>query len=143
MGSREGVLSVINFLDLSQGVAGPYCAKLLAGLGADVIKVEPPGTGDTSRQSGPFLGNRPEPKSSALFSYLNTSKKSVTLDPGIPRQAEVLKRLAQDCDILVENYRGSVMDRLGLGYDAVSQANPQLIYLKISSQGATGPEANY
>ena len=87
MEGREGVLSDISVLDLSQGVAGPFCAKLVAGLGAGVVKIEPPETGDVSRQAEPILGDRPESESSALFSYLNTSKKSVTLDPGIPQQA--------------------------------------------------------
>ena len=120
---------------MSQGVAGPFCAKLLAGLGADVIKVEPPGTGDPSRQSGPFFGNRPEPGSSALFAYLNTSKKSVTLDPGLPQQAEVLKRLAQDCDIFVESFTPGHIESLGLGYDALSQTNPRLIHVSITPFG--------
>ncbi len=143
MESREVVLSDINVLDLSQGVAGPFCAKLLAGLGADVIKVEPPGTGDTSRQSGPFLGSRPELESSALFSYLNTSKKSVTLDPGIPQQAQALKRLAQDCDILVESFIPGHLESLGLGYDALSKTNPGLIHVSVTPFGQWGPYSDY
>ncbi len=97
MESRDKILGDITVLDLSQGVAGPFCAKLLAGLGAEVVKVEPPGTGDPSRRSEPFLGGLPGLENSALFAYLNTSKKSVSLDLDVPHQAQVLKRLAQDC----------------------------------------------
>jgi len=143
MKGREGVLDDINVLDLSQGVAGPFCAKLLAGLGANVIKVEPSGTGDTSRQSGPFLGVGPDLEGSALFSYLNTSKKSVTLDPGIPQQAEVLKRLAQDCDILVESFTPGHIESLGLGYDSLSKSNPGLIYVSVTPFGQWGPYSDY
>ena len=125
----EGALSDISVLDLSEGVAGPFCAKLLAGLGAEVIKVEPPGTGDSSRSSGPFLGGSSTLESSALYSYINTSKKSVTLDPAIPSQSQAIKKLAQTCDILVESFTPGHLESLGLGYRDLSEANPGLIFV--------------
>ena len=143
MESRDGILGDINVLDLSQGVAGPFCAKLLAGLGAEVIKIEPPGTGDPSRQAEPFLGDRRSLESSALFAYLNTSKKSVTLDLDIPRQAQALKKLAQDCDILVESFPPGYLEPLGLGYDALSKINPGLIYVSVTPFGQWGPYRDY
>ena len=143
MESKDEILSDINVLDLSQGVAGPFCAKLLAGLGAEVIKIEPPETGDPSRQAEPFLGGRPVLENSALFAYLNTSKKSVTLDLEMPRQAQALKRLAQDCGILVESFAPGYLESLGLGYDALSPANTGLIYVSIPPFGQTGPYRDY
>ena len=127
METREKILGDITVLDLSQGVAGPFCAKLLAGLGAEVVKVEPPGTGDPSRRSEPFLGGRPGLENSALFAYLNTSKKSVSLDLDVPRQAQILKRMAQDCGILVESFAPGYLESLRLGYDTLSEADPGLI----------------
>ena len=143
METSKGVLSDINVLDLSQGVAGPFCAKLLAGLGAEVIKVEPPGTGDPSRQAEPFLGDCRDLESSALFAYLNTSKKGITLDLDVPRQAQALKRLAQDCDLLVESFTPGYLQPLGLGYDALSGANPGLIYVSVTPFGQWGPYRDY
>ena len=137
--SSDGVLSDIKVLDLSQGVSGPFCAKFLAGLGAEVIKVEPPGTGDSSRHSEPFLGEGDGVESSALFAYLNTSKKSVTLDLDIPDQARSVKQLAQGTDILVESYAPGYLESLGLGYDTLSEANPGLIYVSVTPFGQTGP----
>ncbi|HIL30490.1 MAG TPA: hypothetical protein EYG27_03015, partial [Dehalococcoidia bacterium] len=112
---NKAILSDIKVLDLSQGVPGPFAAKFLAGLGAEVVKVEAPGTGDYSRQSRPFLGNRYDAEGSALFSYLNTSKKSVTLSLDSPSQADSLKRLAEKSDILIENYTPGYLESLGLG----------------------------
>ena len=141
--SSDGVLSDIKVLDLSQGVSGPFCAKFLAGLGAEVIKVEPPGTGDSSRHSEPFLGEGDGVESSALFAYLNTSKKSVTLDLDIPDQARSVKQLAQGTDILVESYAPGYLESLGLGYDTLSEANPGLIYVSVTPFGQTGPYRDY
>ena len=104
--TTAGVLHDIRVLDLSQGVPGPFCAKLLAGMGAEVIKVEPPGTGDFSRRAGPFLGDGDDaqPQNSALFLYLNTSKKGITLDLEQPAGQVVFRRLVQECDVLIESY---------------------------------------
>ena len=100
----NNLLSDISVLDLSQGVAGPFSTKLLAGLGAEVIKLEPPSTGDSSRSSEPFLGDEATLENSALFSYINTSKKSVTLDPSIRQHALAIEKLAQECDVLAVSY---------------------------------------
>lgn len=143
MESRDQILGDITVLDLSQGVAGPFCAKLLAGLGAEVVKVEPPGTGDPSRRSEPFLDGRPALENSALFAYLNTSKKSVTLDLGLAKHAQVLKRMAQDCDILVESFAPGYLDSMGLGYDNLSEANHGLIYVSVTPFGQSGPYRDY
>ena len=143
MESRDQILGDITVLDLSQGVAGPFCAKLLAGLGAEVVKVEPPGTGDPSRRSEPFLDGRPALENSALFAYLNTSKKSVTLDLGLAKHAQVLKRMAQDCDILVESFAPGYLDSMGLGYDNLSEANHGLIYASVTPFGQSGPYRDY
>lgn len=141
--TNDNILSDISVLDLSQGVAGPFCAKLLAGLGAEVIKVEPPGTGDSSRCSAPHLGDAANLENSALFSYINTSKKSVTLDPAVPQQAQALKALAKDCDILVESFPPGHLKSLGLGYSDLSEANPNLIYVSVTPFGQTGSYSSY
>jgi len=136
-------LSDIRVLDLSEDVAGPFCTKLLAGLGAEVIKIETPGTGDPSRRTGPFIAETPGAEQSALFLYLNTGKKGITLDRRQPTGAAILQRLAQDCDILVESAPPGDMDRLGLGYAALEPLNPQLIYTAITPFGQTGPYRDY
>ena len=141
--TNNNLLSDISVLDLSQGVAGPFSTKLLAGLGAEVIKVEPPDTGDLSRSSEPFLGGTPTLETSALFSYINTSKKSVTLNPDVPQQAQAIKKLAQDCDILVESFAPGYLDSLGLGYGDLSEAHPALIYVSVTPFGQTGPYSQY
>lgn len=143
MPSSGGVLSDIKVLDLSQGVSGPFCAKFLAGLGAEVIKVEPTGTGDSSRQSEPFLDGPNDVESSALFAYLNTSKMSVTLDLDIPDQALSVKQLAQESDVLVESYSPGYLESLGLGYNALAETNSGLIYVSVTPFGQTGPYRDY
>jgi len=141
--TNDNILSDISVLDMSQGVAGPFCAKLLAALGAEVIKVEPLGTGDSSRSSAPHLGNGPALENSALFSYINTSKKSVTLDPVAPQQAQALMALSKDCDILVESFPPGHLASLSLGYADLSEANPNLIYVSVTPFGQTGPYSSY
>lgn len=143
MNRGDGILSDITVLDLSRGVAGPFCTKLLAGLGADVIKIEQPGIGDSSRQAEPFLDNRGNMEASALFAYLNTGKKSVTLSLDVPLQAQVVLRLARGSDILVESFAPGDLGRLGLSYDALSEANPGLIYVSVTPFGQTGPYSGY
>ena len=147
-------LDRLRVLDLTQVAAGPYSTMLLAFMGAEVIKVEScsrmdinrgrarPAPGDTRVYPGGEPGERPWNRA-AHHVHRNINKLAVTLDLGAPRGKQLFLNLARICDVLVENYRGSVMDRLGLGYDAISQANPQLIYVKISSQGNTGPERDY
>jgi crotonobetainyl-CoA:carnitine CoA-transferase CaiB-like acyl-CoA transferase len=143
MSDEDLVLGDIKVLDLSEGVAGPFCTKLLAGLGAEVVKVERPGTGDVSRQAGPFLEGGSHLENSALFLYLNTTKKSVTLDLENPSGPSIFRRLAQDCDILVESFPPGHMDRLGLGYSSLAALDPGLIYTSITPFGQSGPYRDY
>jgi crotonobetainyl-CoA:carnitine CoA-transferase CaiB-like acyl-CoA transferase len=133
----------LRVLDLSRYVAGAYCAKMLAAFGAEVIKVEPPGTGDPARAVGPFLHDRPDPETSALFLYLNTGKQGLTLNLKHPQGVDILKALVRDTDILVENFRPSVMPGLGLDYATLRTVNPRLIMVSISSFGQSGPYRDY
>jgi crotonobetainyl-CoA:carnitine CoA-transferase CaiB-like acyl-CoA transferase len=136
-------LGDIRVLDLSQEVAGPFCGKLLAGLGAEVVKVEPPGSGDSSRSVGPFVQAEPHPEQSAPFLYLNTGKKSITLSLDSPTGVALLQSLAREFDILVESFPPGHLDRRGLGYRALERLNPRLIYTSITPFGQTGPYRDY
>ncbi len=131
-------LDGLRVLDLSHHVAGPYCTKLLADLGADVIKIERPG-GDPLRAWGPFPGDRPDPDTAGLFRYLNTNKRGTVLDLKTTAGIAVAKRLASDADLVVENFRAGTLESLGLGFDALRSANPHIALLRISSFGQTGP----
>jgi CoA:oxalate CoA-transferase len=126
-------------LDLSEDIAGPFCSKLLAGLGAEIIKVERPGLGDVSRRAAPSSGATPHLEQSALFLYLNTGKKSVTLDVESQTGATIVRRLAQECDLLLESFPPGYLDRLGLGYAALAELNPRLIYTSVTAFGQSGP----
>jgi len=137
------ILRDIRVLDLSEDVAGPFCTKLLAGLGAEVIKVEPPGAGDVSRRAGPFVHETPHAEQSATFLYLNTGKKSLTLDLQSQTGVFILQRLAQECAILVESFPAGYLDQLGLGYAALERLNPGLIYTSVTPFGQTGPYRDY
>ena len=137
------LLGGITALDLSEGVSGPYCAKLLAGMGAEVIKVEAPGVGEASRREGPFFGDVPHPEGSALHLYLNTGKKSVTLDLDSERGADALLRLAESSDVLIESAAPGRMEGQGLGYDALAASNAGLVYVSITPFGQTGPYRDY
>ena len=110
----EGALSDLMVLDLGRGVSGPFCTCLLAGYGAEVIKVEPPGEGDPARKMGPFLRDEPHPERSGLFLYLNTRKKGITLNLKTRAGANILKELVKDANILVENFEPELMPSLGL-----------------------------
>lgn len=138
----DAALSDLRVVDLSQGVAGPYCAKLLADYGAEVIKVEPLG-GDVSRRLGPFPEDLPHPEKSGLFLHLNTNKKSVTLDVATASGVVILKKLLPKVDVLVESYSPGRMDDWGIGYEQLRGEFPQLIYASVSSFGQTGPYRDY
>ncbi len=129
-------------LDLTHHVAGPYCTKLLADFGADVIKVERPG-GDPARSLPPFPDDEPHPERSLLFAYLNTSKKSITLNLKTPTGRSLFENLLIESDILVENFAPRVMPSLDLDYDTVSDINPSLVVVSISNFGRTGPYRDY
>ncbi|WP_424968252.1 CaiB/BaiF CoA transferase family protein [Dinoroseobacter sp. S375] len=134
-------LSGVRVLDLTNVLAGPYCCYQLALMGAEVIKVERPGSGDLARQ----LGADPARNAANMgISFLaqNAGKSSITLDLKAPAGKALLKRLVAAADVLVENFRPGVMDRLGLGYEVLRAANPRLIYCAISGFGQDGPRKN-
>lgn len=137
------VLSDIRVLDLSEHISGPFCTKLLAGLGAEVIKVETPGRGDVSRRMGPFLNDVPHQETSAAFLYLNTGKKSVTLNPASRAGADMVREIAGRCDVLVESFQPGYMDSLGLGYSDLKESIPGLIYTSVTPFGQKGPYSDY
>ena len=112
----EGLLSGVKVVEYCSFVAGPYCTKLFADLGAEVIKVEKPG-GDEARKRGPFLHDTPDPELSGLFLYLNTNKWGVTLNLDSTAGRELFKKLIADADILVEDQPPGKMEKLGLNYD--------------------------
>src|SRR5690349_6309727 len=137
-----GPLSHIKVLDLSRVLAGPWCGQNLADLGAEVIKIERPGTGDDSRAFGPpWLKDAAgkETKESAYFASANRGKKSVTLNISKPRGQEIVRDLARQCDVLIENYKVGDLARYGLGYDDLRKLNPRLIYASVTGFGQTGP----
>jgi len=139
----EGALSDIRVIDLSRGISGPYCTKLLADYGAEVIKVEPPGEGDPARRLGPFPNDLPHSERSGLFLHLNTNKKSVTLDVSTTSGAVILKKLLARADVLVESYPVGQMAEWGLGYDDLKGEFPNLVYVSITPFGQTGPYREY
>jgi crotonobetainyl-CoA:carnitine CoA-transferase CaiB-like acyl-CoA transferase len=147
-----GLLQGVRVLDLTHYLSGPYCTKLLATMGADVVKIERPGAGDPARRIGPFAvpltssfeGAAPpedgmKGESGAWFLYLNTSKKSVTLDLKTGPGKEILLRLARNSDIVVENFAPGTLEGLGLSYSDFRQVNPALVMTSISNYGQTGP----
>jgi len=136
-------LESIKVLDLTHCIAGPYCTRLLAGFGADVVKVEKPDQGDLTRRMGPFLNDEPGNERSGLYLYLNSGKKGITLNLKSPTGVEILKELAKDADVLVESFRPGVMARLGLSYETLEKINPRLVMTSISNFGQTGPYRDY
>lgn len=139
----EQMLSGVKILDLTHHIAGPYCTKLFADYGADVLKVERPGYGDHSRSMGPFLNDDVHPEKSGLFLHLNTNKKSITLDLRTSKGVQLVKQLVKDVDIVVENFRPGVMSTLGLDYSVLNKINNKLVMTSISNFGQTGPYRDY
>lgn len=132
----ETPLQGIRVIEFCNVAAGPYCGMLLGDMGADVIKVEHPKGGDTLRAWPPITDGFSE-----NFASLNRNKRSVTLDLKDPADIEQARLLIRDADVLIENNRPGVMDRLGLGYEAMKGLNPRLVYCSISAYGQTGPRA--
>jgi len=141
--TESGALFDLRVIDLGHFIAGPYCASLLAGLGAEVIKVERPGTGDGARQMGPFPNDEADLEKSGLFSYLNLCKKSITLNLKSEAGKDAFLRLVKQSDILIENFEPRVMPSLGLEYENLRKLNPQLVMTSISNYGQSGPYRDY
>ena len=136
-------LEDVTVLDLTRYIAGPYCTKLLAGYGAKVIKIEKPCEGDPARRIGPFLEDRPHLERSAPFFYLNTNKRSITLDIKTKRGQKILRDLVKNADILVESFSPGVAERLGLEYERLAKINEKLIVTSVSNFGCSGPYRDY
>ena len=136
---KQGPLDGVRVLDLSRVVAGPYCSMFLGDLGADVVKVEQPGTGDDTRGWGPpFAGGE-----SAYYLCINRNKKSLTLDLKSKRAVELLRQLVKVADVVIENFRPGTMERLGLSEADLRKLNPRLIYASLTGFGADGPMSDW
>lgn len=136
MPSSNLPLQGVRVIEVCNVAAGPFCGMLLADMGADVVKVEHPQGGDTLRSWPPITDGYSE-----NFASLNRNKRSVTLDLKKPADVALFRRLSADAHVLVENNRPGVMDRMGLGYQALSELNPALVYCSISAYGQTGPRS--
>lgn len=130
----------VRVLDFTRVVSGPYCTQLLALLGAEIIKIEDRDGGDSVRQGpgDPVLKND---GLAATFVMFNAGKKSLTLDLKKSEAKAIVMRLARSCDVVVENFRAGVIDRLGFGYAALAGENPRIVYCSISGFGQTGPDS--
>jgi crotonobetainyl-CoA:carnitine CoA-transferase CaiB-like acyl-CoA transferase len=137
------ILEDIKVLELTGGLSGAFCAKLLADQGANTIKVEPPGWGDPARQEPPFIDAVPHPDRGTLFLAFNTNKRGLTLDIEQAAGRDLFLRLVQRADVLVESHPPGILENLGLGYPALREANPGLILTSITYFGQTGPYRKY
>lgn len=129
-------LENIKVLDLSRVLVGPFCTMILSDLGAEVVKLEVPGTGDDSRSFGPFKNGR-----SLYFLSINREKKSISLNLKTERGKDIFRDLVKQFDVLMENFRPGTMEKLGVGYDTLKEINPGLIYAAASGYGHSGPDA--
>ena len=132
---RPGPLNGVRVLDFSMFLAGPYAGRLLADHGAEVIKIEPPG-GETIRSAHPVVDGK-----SRYFAQLNAGKKCITLDLKSEEGKAAVQKLIVDSDVVLENFRPGVLDRLGLGYEILNEINPRIIYCAISGYGPVGPNS--
>lgn len=138
----SGLLNNVRVLDLGQGVSGPFCARLLADQGADVVKVEPP-EGDPARRMGPFAGDEPHGEKSIPFLYLNTNKRSITLNLSAATGRALLHSLGRWADVLVENFEPRLRSSLGVDDESVHTVNPRLVVTSITSFGSSGPYCDW
>lgn len=136
-------LGGVRVLELCARVSGPYCTKLMADMGAEVIKIEQPGQGDEARRMPPFPGDVPHPEKSGLFLYLNSNKLGITLDPQKEAGKRIFLDLVRNTDVLVEDRPVGEMENLGLGYEALRQINPGLVMASITPFGRSGPYKDY
>ena len=135
-GQGDYPLAGLKVLDFSRVLAGPFAGRMLSDLGADVVKVEPP-DGDVTRQWGKVIAGLP-----GYYFQQNAGKRNISIDLRAPGARELVLGLVRHADVLIENYRPDVMPRLGLGWDALSAANPRLVMLSISGFGQGGPESH-
>lgn len=140
---ESGVFHGLRVLELGGGVSGPFCSRLFADYGADIIKVEDPVHGDVARCSGPFVKNQPHLEKSIQFLYLNTNKRGISLDFNNIRGRGILLELVSWADIIIENFQPMVLPKLGLGFDVLSRENPGLILTSITDFGQTGPYRDF
>ncbi len=138
-----GALEGLKIVDIGQLVSAPYCAKLFADYGADVIKVEPPGTGDLARSWGPFPGDEPHLEKSGLFHFLNTNKRGITLDLSRSEGRDLLLEMLEGVDAVVDNHLPPQMRAWGLDFEALSRVNPDLVLISITPYGQTGPYSDW
>ena len=138
-----GILDGVRALELGGHVSAPFCARLLADYGADVIKIEPPGVGDAARRMGPFAGDAPHPDKSIPFLYLNTNKRGITLDPATTAGAGMLAELLETADVLVENYPPHDRPASCLEVGQLAEQYPHLIITSITPFGQTGPYRDF
>ena len=137
------ILEKIRVLDLTRVVAGPWCTQVLADLGADVIKIERPGVGDDTRRTSPFVqdANGNKTNDSAFFMGCNRGKRSVTVDIATPEGVAIVRELALQSDVFIENYKVGALKRYGLDYESLRALNPSLIYCSVTGFGQDGPYA--
>ena len=137
------LLQGLRVVELGESVSAPYCSKLLADMGAGVVKIERPGVGDQNREYGPFLNDQPHHERSGLFLYLNANKQGVTLDLETPTGREILGGLLAKSQVFVHNLHPTEMDRLSVDYETLRTHNEQLVMASITPFGLTGPYRNY
>ncbi len=136
-------LEGVRVIEYGSFISAAYCCKLMADLGADIVKVEHPDSGDEARWHGPFLHDEPHPERSGLYLYLNLNKRGVTLDTATPTGQRLFGELVGGADILVENWRPGFLSKRGLDYERLRQSNPRLVMTSISAFGQTGPYRDY
>lgn len=139
----QQALAGLKIVELAQGVAAPYLGKLFADFGAEVVKLEPPGTGDEARTLPPLADGVDFPEASGLFAFLNANKMSATLDPWLAGGAALVERLCQRADVVIENFMPGALDRVGLGFKDLSRKNPDLIYVSLTWYGQDGPYRDF
>jgi len=139
----NGSLEGLQVVECARQIPGPFCAKLLADLGAEVIKVEEPTRGDPCRYAEPFLDDIPGPARSGLFLYLNANKKGITLDLGTNSGAEVFRKLVRGADVIIEDFPPGQMGRWGLAYEALQRENPRAVIVSLTPFGQSGPYRDY
>ena len=139
---NHGPLDGVKVLDLSEDIAGSFCSRLLADYGADVLKLEPP-SGSALRRYPPFFGDDPHPEKSLFFLAMNLNKKGATINLHTEAGRQLLRELVSHVDVVVESYRPGYLQELGVGYDALSSVNPELVLTSITPFGQTGPYSGY